>query len=595
MFSRAVPAATLSLLSASLFAPLVPALLVLLACGEPLPPVPRKQMSNPPIRPGEFARAEGTHFMIGDGPFRFVGANTAMIHGDRAREGAADLFEALARDKVGVIRVWAAGEAVADGRAWHRAYAFRVGPEAWVETTYEHLDHLLAEARRWNIRVIVTLVNRWGDYGGLPQYARWIGLEPHRRHLLSAELSAVLSSDTARDLYRDHVERLVTRVNTVTGVSYRDDPTIFAWELANELSAQSCEADAALYDWTRTMARFIRGLDGAHLIAAGHIGYKTELSRESWRQVTALPEIGFADVHAYPQNVPGPVNSEGLGAWLDDRAHLALGVLGKPLVIGEIGFPRDDSRFVPRAEWFSAALDRADLDGVSGVMVWIYRSWDEHRDSHGIWAEGPLADESKPIRAVLRGTAARWAEAGPEVRSDAVRGAGPDARLYPMGLEHLRPWPEGEWSDAGPGATRLSIETSAFAEGCALGEGPAWLVYAADMGRTGAPEELVFEDLGSGPEDAAVDLGIDVIVDETHVGTWNGPGRFEARGEGALEVAFAGEDTTHWVRFESRVDAGRAHIGRMITAIPPGPTLEGTPPSPGMVTLRARWAAPPSP
>jgi len=552
-------------------------------------------MSNPPIRPGEFARAEGTRFMIGDAPFRFVGANTAMIHGDRAREGAADLFQALARDKIGVIRVWAAGEAEDDGRAWHRAYAFRVGPEAWVETTYEHLDHLLAEARRWNIRVIVTLVNRWGDYGGLPQYARWIGLEPHRRHLLSAELSAVLSSERARDLYRDHVERLVTRVNTISGVAYRDDPTIFAWELANELSAQSCEADAALYDWTRTMARFVRGLDAVHLIGAGHIGYKTELSRESWRQVTALPEIGFADVHAYPQNVPGAVNVEGLGAWLDDRAHLSVGVLDKPLVIGEIGFPRDDSRFVPRAEWFTAALDRAELDGVSGVMVWIYRSWDDRRDPHGVWAEGPLADESEPVRIALRGTAARWAEAGAEVRNDTVRGAAPDDRLYPMGLEHLRPWPEGEWSDAGAGAMRLSIETSAFAEGCALGDGPAWLVYAADMGRTGAPEELVFVDLGSAPEDGPADLGIDVIIDETHVGTWNGPGRYEALDERALEVAFAADRTTHWIRFESRVDAGRAHLGRMITEVPPGPSPDGTPAPPGVVTLRARWAAPVSP
>jgi hypothetical protein len=26
----------------------------------------------------------------------------------------------------------------------------------------------------------------------------------------------------------------VTRVNSVTGVAYRDDPTIFAWELINE-------------------------------------------------------------------------------------------------------------------------------------------------------------------------------------------------------------------------------------------------------------------------------------------------------------------------------------------------------------------------
>jgi mannan endo-1,4-beta-mannosidase len=35
-------------------------------------------------------------------------------------------------------------------------------------------------------------------------------------------------------MYKNFLTALVTRVNTVTGVAYRDDPTIFAWELINE-------------------------------------------------------------------------------------------------------------------------------------------------------------------------------------------------------------------------------------------------------------------------------------------------------------------------------------------------------------------------
>lgn len=35
-------------------------------------------------------------------------------------------------------------------------------------------------------------------------------------------------------IYRHNVCRLVNRVNSLTGVKYRDDPTIFSWDLINE-------------------------------------------------------------------------------------------------------------------------------------------------------------------------------------------------------------------------------------------------------------------------------------------------------------------------------------------------------------------------
>lgn len=38
----------------------------------------------------------------------------------------------------------------------------------------------------------------------------------------------------AQQLYRAHIDKVINRVNTVTGIRYGDDPTVLAWELANE-------------------------------------------------------------------------------------------------------------------------------------------------------------------------------------------------------------------------------------------------------------------------------------------------------------------------------------------------------------------------
>ena len=37
-----------------------------------------------------------------------------------------------------------------------------------------------------------------------------------------------------RSAFKTYVKKIVNRRNSITGVLYRDDPTIMAWDLANE-------------------------------------------------------------------------------------------------------------------------------------------------------------------------------------------------------------------------------------------------------------------------------------------------------------------------------------------------------------------------
>ena len=99
------------------------------------------------------------------------------------------------------------------------------------------------------------------------------------------------TSAHAKALYKETVRRIVTRVNSVDGVAYKDDPAIFGWELGAELYDTSAYLDPDIlakaaegdFDWlakwrrgnpppsawTREMATAIKILDPNHLVVDG--------------------------------------------------------------------------------------------------------------------------------------------------------------------------------------------------------------------------------------------------------------------------------------------------------------------------------------
>src|SRR5260221_5264667 len=174
-----------------------------------------------------FVRAAGHDLTIDRQPFHFVGANLAIMHGAKNRAAAEAVLGGAAQDGIHVGRVWAFGEADADAPSWLReSFLFRAGPEGWVEAGPRQLDRVIAAAGRAGVRLVVTLANNWSDYGGVPRYLRWAGV---REDAAYGAADRFYSDPKMRAWYRAHLERLLKRRNQVTGVPYRDDPTILAW------------------------------------------------------------------------------------------------------------------------------------------------------------------------------------------------------------------------------------------------------------------------------------------------------------------------------------------------------------------------------
>jgi mannan endo-1,4-beta-mannosidase len=332
-------------------------------------------------------------------------------------------LDAVRDDGLRVVRLWALGEREEGAPEWARDFAFRVGEEGWVEASFEHLDRAIAAARERDLRVIVVLANRWRDYGGLPQYLRWAGVpfDDVPGAPTDLELSRFWTCERCDALYRAHVRRVVGRVNSVTGVPYRDDPTIFAWELVNESSAQP-RAAASLVEWTQRAARFVRELDPNHMIAAGHIGYERASARSTWLAVQRLPEIAYADAHAYPTAYDRVRDPAELARFVDDRVQLAHHVARKPFVWGEFGFSTRARRVLglPRARWYDAFLRASHRDGAAGALVWTYAPFEDRPREHGIHPDGEGARGTRDVRAVLARHASRWRSTPPEERNPSL-------------------------------------------------------------------------------------------------------------------------------------------------------------------------------
>jgi hypothetical protein len=99
------------------------------------------------------------------------------------------------------------------------------------------------------------------------------------------------SNETIRGWYKDWISHVLTRVNPLTGVAYRDDPTVMAWELGNEprcLSAgayprsPSCTTQT-LVDGADVISRDIKSVAPKQLVDVGDEGFFCDdPAQEDW-------------------------------------------------------------------------------------------------------------------------------------------------------------------------------------------------------------------------------------------------------------------------------------------------------------------------
>jgi len=373
-----------------------------------------------------FIRVEDTGFIRNGRPYTFLGANlwygcnlgSLAEGGDRERLlRELDLLRSLGIDN---LRVLGASEGLTQrNTVWP---PLQPEPGVYDEHLLDGLDFLLAEMARRDMVAVVYLNNYWVWSGGMSQYVSWFDAEPVPNPFLEQyswpdfmEFSARFYTHAGANAeYRRYIEMLVNRENALTGVRYRDDPTIMAWQLGNEPRPGEGESGRRNFDvfttWVGETAAFIRSLDPNHLISTGNEGLKGCIeSAETYLDIHRFETIDYMTIHLWILNWSwyDPLEPEATYPGAEKQAidyldqHIAFAEeLGKPLVLEEFGIPRDMHSFSPGstteyrdryvARIFEHVRDNAASGGpFAGSNFWTWGGYGRTRDAaEAVWRRG---------------------------------------------------------------------------------------------------------------------------------------------------------------------------------------------------------------
>lgn len=305
-----------------------------------VPPVERAVPKSAPAFSGHFIRVLDGRFMDGERPFRWVGANNYYLHlsDDKLIDS---IFADCNRIGLTVMRTWAFGCTDKTTESWpgEMDRYFVLGPGKWREKSFRDLDRVVASARRHKVRLILALANNWTDYGGAEVWAKYFGYKDKNDFFDKPEV---------KKAYQDYLRHLVSRTNTLTGVAYKDDPVILAWDLMNEPRYERDESGKTLAAWCDEMARFLKSCGVKQMVTTGGEGPLADGKHYSGADFVTIHQpasIDFATYHIYPASEYARWSLEATKFVIEEHVRLAREVLRKPVVMEEYGIGKRDPKY----------------------------------------------------------------------------------------------------------------------------------------------------------------------------------------------------------------------------------------------------------
>ncbi|CAK9314764.1 unnamed protein product [Citrullus colocynthis] len=353
----------------------------------------------------DFVERNGTQFMLNGKPFYINGWNSYWFMDHAVEEYRKPRIRAMlqAARKMGltVCRTWAFNDGGYN--------ALQVSPGRFNERVFKALDHVIAESRQHGIRLLLSLVNNLQAYGGKTQYVKWAWQDGVG---LSSSNDSFFYDPSIRIYFKNYIKTVLTRKNSLTGIEYRDDPTIFGWELINEPRCMTDASGDTLQEWIEEMTAYIKSIDKKHLLTVGLEGFygpnspkKSTVNPEEWAsrlgsdfiRNSEIPYVDFASVHIYPDHWFHDQDFEDelkfVSKWM--LSHIEDGdiEMKKPVMFTEFGLSDLNKGFTPaqRDRFYQTVYDviyksaKKKRSG-AGSLAWqfLVEGMEESNDDFGI-------------------------------------------------------------------------------------------------------------------------------------------------------------------------------------------------------------------
>ena len=368
-----------------------------------------------------FIKVNADGQFVRDGkPYYFVGANFwyGAILGSEGEGGnrerlhkELDFLKSIGINNLRVL-VGADGE---NGIKTRVEPSLQVAPGVYNDTILAGLDYFMNELRERDMTAVLYLNNSWEWSGGYSVYLQWSG---HGDAVVPAVdgwpaymeyVKQFPQSDSAKALFANHVNYIVSRTNRYNQIKYVDDPTIMSWQIGNEPRAFSDENKEPFARWMADVAAQIKSLDPNHMVSSGSEGsLGCEMDMNLFEKIHADPNINYLNIHIWPYNWSWvkadslkellPRAKENTKKYIDDHMGIAR-KYSKPIVLEEFGFPRDGFSFskeaptTARDEYYRYVFDLIRQDRESGGLFagcnfWAWGGFAGQNPDHVFWEKG---------------------------------------------------------------------------------------------------------------------------------------------------------------------------------------------------------------